>query len=31
MLLREFIFDRLYKQPGGYFCKEQHQVGLLKE
>ena len=31
ILLRDFIFDRLYQQPDGYFCKEQHQVGLLKE
>ena len=31
MLLRDFVLDRLYQQPGGYFCKEQHQVGTLKE
>ena len=30
MLLRHFIHDRLYQQPGGYFCKDEHQVGSLK-
>lgn len=31
MLLREFIHDRLYGEPGGYFTKPAHQVGRLRE
>jgi len=31
MLLRDFIHDRLYAEPGGYFTKAAHQVGRLRE
>ena len=31
MILRDFIHDRLYAEPGGYFTKQQHQVGRLRE
>lgn len=30
-MLRDFIHDRLYKMPGGYFSRPGHQVGTLKE
>jgi len=31
MILRDFIHDRLYAEPGGYFTRQQHQVGRLRE
>lgn len=27
ILLRDFIFDRLYATEGGYFNKPEHEVG----
>jgi len=27
LLLRDFIFDRLYSEEGGYFNKSTHEVG----
>lgn len=31
LLLRDFVHDRLYHETEGYFSREQHQVGILKE
>jgi hypothetical protein len=31
VMLRDFIHDRLYGMPGGYFTRPEHQVGMLKE